>query len=136
MNVDKMAPETLREGIRRNYPNYDGAEWAQNKKTWTNPYDNFTVPTGMFMDKDGCNDKPVTMSATILNGYGEAAPKRKNPTFIRAKEWKVDSKVISVKATVNPDTIEYEKTLKDVLGCSPNKDYMQENQSKKNSFCQ
>ena len=50
MNVDKMAPDILREGIRRSYPNYDGAEWFHNKRTWINPHDNFTVPTGMFMD--------------------------------------------------------------------------------------
>ena len=71
MNVDKMAPEKLREGIRRQYPNYDGPEWRENKKTWKDPYDTFTVPTGMFIDDPSCNDKPVTMSATLLNGYGE-----------------------------------------------------------------
>ena len=71
MNVDKMAPETLREGIRRTYPNYEGPEWLENKKTWKDPKDTFTVPTGMFIDNPKCNEKPVTMSATILNGYGE-----------------------------------------------------------------
>jgi len=138
MNVDKMAPETLREGIRRKYPNYEGPEWQENNKTWENPKDTFTVPTGMFIDNPKCNDKPVTMSATILNGYGEVAPKRKNPTYIRAKEWKVDSKVISVKVSVNPDSVLYDRdyldnegnvqnSKKDALGCAPNKAYMQEN---------
>ena len=62
-----------------------GPEWQDNKKTWKDPKDTFSVPTGMFLTNEVCNDKPVTMSATILNGYGEVAPKRKNPTFIRAK---------------------------------------------------
>ena len=65
--------------------NIVGPEWQDNKKTWKDPRDTFSVPTGMFLTNEVCNDKPVTMSATILNGYGEVAPKRKNPTFIRAK---------------------------------------------------
>ena len=70
--------------------------------------------------------------------FFQVAPKRKNPTYIRAKEWKVDSKVISVKVSVNPDSILYDRTyvddrgisqnsLEDALGCAPNKAYMQEN---------
>ena len=30
MNVDKMGPETLREGIRLEYPHYDNFEWIEN----------------------------------------------------------------------------------------------------------
>ena len=53
----------------------------------------------MFKDDEDCNDKPVTISATIMNNYGNVTPPRKNPTFIRAKEWRIDSKVVSVKVS-------------------------------------
>ena len=46
MNVDKMGPETLREGIRLEYPHYDNFEWAENKASWGEPKDTFSVPTG------------------------------------------------------------------------------------------
>ena len=46
MNVDKMGPETLREGIRLEYPHYDNFEWAENRASWGEPKDTFSVPTG------------------------------------------------------------------------------------------
>ena len=46
MNVDKMGPETLREGIRLEYPHYDNFEWSENKASWGEPKDTFSVPTG------------------------------------------------------------------------------------------
>ena len=92
-----MGPETLREGIRLEYPHYNSGEWLENKASWDQAKDTYSVPTGMFKDVDACNDKPVTISATILNNYGKVTPPRKNPTFIRAKEWKIDSKIVSVK---------------------------------------
>ena len=125
MNVDKMPPEILRNDIRMTYPNYRAPEWYENRKVWDNPKDTVSVPTGMFIDDDKCNDKPVTISTTFLNNYGTVAPKRKNPTFIRSKDWKVDSKVISVKAIANPDTIT--NNIEEVLGCVPNKQYMKDN---------
>ena len=125
MNVDKMGPETLREGIRLEYPHYDKDEWEENKVKWDDPKDNYSVPTGMFKDIEGCNDKPVTISATILNNYGKVTPPRKNPSFIRAKEWRIDSKIVSVKVSINPDPITFEK--EEVETCEPDKDYMKEN---------
>ena len=66
-------------------------------RTYCNQNQNYL--TGMFKDDEDCNDKPVTISATIMNNYGNVTPPRKNPTFIRAKEWRIDSKVVSVKVS-------------------------------------
>ena len=125
MNVDKMDVDVLRKDIRKNYPNYNGPEWYVNKVSWGYPNDTFSVPTGMFLTEDGCRDKPITISATILNEYGKVAPKRKNPTFIRSKDWNVDSRVVSTKVSVNPDPIT--GIWEEVLGCAPNLEYMREN---------
>lgn len=125
MNVDKMDAATLREGVRKTYPNYRAAEWVENKKKWENPNDTYSVPTGMFKDQEGCNDKPVTISATILNRYGAASPRRRNIALVRGAEWNIDSKVVSTKASCNPDTILYDH--EEVAKCTPDLDYMKEN---------
>ena len=83
MNVDKVDLSVLRRDIRRTYPNYQSPEWSENKLTWPNPRDTVSVPTGMFMRDVNCYDKPVTISTTFLKNYGEVAPHRKNPSFIR-----------------------------------------------------
>ena len=127
MNVDKLGPDTLRNkfGIRLEYPHYDDQEWKENKAKWGDPKDEYSVPTGMFMKVEGCNDKPITISATIMNNYGNVTPPRKNPSFIRAKEWAIDSKVVSVKVKLNPDPITFE--LEEVKACKPDMDYMKDN---------
>jgi hypothetical protein len=33
----------------------------------------------MFKDQKNCADKPMTVVSSILNGYGKAAPSRRNP---------------------------------------------------------
>ena len=50
-------------------------------ENWENVgLDTYSVPTGMFKDQKGCNNKPVTVVATILNEYGKVIPKRRNPS--------------------------------------------------------
>ncbi len=61
----------------------------------------------------------------LLYSYGLVAPRRKNPTFIRAKDWKIDSKVVSVKVSANPDPIT--SNFEEVLGCTPGRKYMEDN---------
>ena len=65
--------------IRLEYPRPDRGEWKLPNQTWDNIKDTWSVPTGMFRDQPNCNDKPLTVVTTILNGYGKAAPKRRNP---------------------------------------------------------
>ena len=65
--------------IRLEYPRQDRGEWKLPNQTWDNIKDTWTVPTGMFMDQEHCNKSPLTVITTILNGYGKAAPKRRNP---------------------------------------------------------
>ena len=80
MYGDKMMPSQFREPVRRiEYPNYSGPEWFIPKQKWSNPQDTFNIPTGMFKDQPNCIDKPMTVVTSFLNGYGKAAPKRRNP---------------------------------------------------------
>ena len=125
MNVDKVHVNQLREGVRMEYPNYKAGEWVDNKKKWENPKDTFSVPTGMFKDQEGCNDKPVTISATILNRYGDACPKRKNVAYITSNDWDIDSKVVSTKVQANPDSVTF--NYEEVANCLPDLKYMEDN---------
>lgn len=79
MYVDKYPVEAFRSSPRMTYPNYEGLEWAANKAKWPNPYDTYSVPTGMFKDQAGCNNNPVTVVATIFNKLGRAMPPKRNP---------------------------------------------------------
>ena len=45
--------------------------------------------------------------------------------MITAKEWSVDSKVVSIRVDVNPDTMEYD--YKEVEKCTPSPEYMKWN---------
>ena len=75
----KDPTEPDKERIRLEYPRPDRGEWKLPNQTWDTIKDTWSVPTGMFKDQQGCNDKPLTVITTILNGYGKAAPKRRNP---------------------------------------------------------
>ena len=125
MNGDKYFAQDMRRNVRLSYPNYQGAEWKEARDTWDSPNDTYSVPTGMFKDQNECNDKPITVIATILNDYGKVSSKRRNPALIISRKWRVDSKVVSVMADVNPDTMDY--NYEDVIKCSPNLEYMRQN---------
>ena len=77
LRKDPTEPDKTR--IRLEYPRINRGEWRLPNQTWDNVKDTWTVPTGMFKDQPGCNNKPLTVITTILNGYGKAAPKRRNP---------------------------------------------------------
>jgi len=80
MTGDKMMPSQFRDPIRRlDYPDYDGPEWYIPLQKWDSPQDTFNIPTGMFKDQPNCANKPMTVIASVLNGYGRAVPERKNP---------------------------------------------------------
>ena len=127
MNVDKLPLKPLREKgeIRLSYPDYDDWEWADAKSQWKNVKDNFTVPTGMFEGIEGCNDKPITILTAVYNGLTTITPKRRNPANIRARLFRVDTKVISVRAKLNADPMEGDVT--DVYQCQPDPNYMKYN---------
>lgn len=134
LNVDKIPIQTMREDadgdgkpddVRQYYPDYTGWEWDDAKALWDNLRDNFTVPTGMYQDQEGCNNKPLTILTALYNGLGAVAPHRRNPVKIRSKVFKIDSKVISVRVKANSDPVEGDITK--VYKCEPDKKFMKWN---------
>ena len=127
MNVDKIPLRPIRDAgeIRMKYPDYDGWEWADAKMLWNNPRDNFTVPTGMFENIEGCNDNPVTILTAVYNGLTYTAPKRKNPVNIHSRKFRIDTKVISAKVKLNSDPMLGETM--NVDHCRPDPVYMRDN---------
>ena len=129
LNVDKLPFQTARDtgnpGHRMQYPDYDGWEWEEAKTSWDNLKDNFTVPTGMFMEIPGCNTKPLTILTAVYNGLPAITPKRRNPVNIRSQNFLIDSKVISVRAKVASDPMEGDIT--DTYQCQPDPQYMRWN---------
>lgn len=81
MYGDKAAqPNVTLGSSRKEYPpDYSGQEWSRVRQMWDNPRDRFSVPMGMFRDQDRCRSKPITLVASIFNGYGEVALLRRNP---------------------------------------------------------
>ena len=127
LNVDKIPLQPLRDGgeIRVSYPDYDSWEWREAKSMWNNVKDNFTVPTGMFENIAGCNDKPITILTAVYNGLTYVAPKRRNPVNIRSRNFKIDTKVISVRVKLNADSMIGDET--EVYQCQPDRQYMKDN---------
>ena len=125
MNVDKIPLRPVRDSgeIRMSYPDYSGWEWSEAKATWNNVKDNFTVPTGMYENIEGCNDNPVTILTAVYNGLTYTAPKRKNPVNIHSRSVKIDTKVISVKVKLNSDPMVGDN----VDHCRPEVNYMKDN---------
>ena len=74
---DPKNPDNVR--IRLEYPRPDRGEWKLPNQTWDTIRDTWSVPTGMFKNQPNCNNHPLTIITTILNGYGKTAPKRRNP---------------------------------------------------------
>ena len=127
MNVDKIPLQPLRDAgeIRISYPDYDSWEWREAKSMWNNVKDNFTVPTGMFERIPGCNDKPLTVLTSVYNGLSYVAPKRRNPVNIRSNNFRIDTKVISVRVKLNADPMVGDET--EVYQCQPDRQYMKDN---------
>lgn len=127
MNVDKIPLRPIRDAgeIRMKYPDYDGWEWSEAKILWNNVKDNFTVPTGMFENIEGCNDNPVTILTAVYNGLTYTAPKRKNPVNIHSRNVRIETKVISAKVKLNSDSMMGE--MQNVDHCRPEKKYMKDN---------
>jgi len=127
MEVDKLPFDTVRAdgAVRMQYPDYSGWEWAEANAKWENVKDNFTVPTGMFINIPGCKEKPLTILTAIYNGLPKIAALRRNPVTIRSKNFFIDSKVISVRAKVSSDPIVGDIT--DTYQCEPEEEYMRWN---------
>jgi len=127
LNVDKLPFDAVREdgAVRMQYPDYSGWEWDEAKAKWENVKDNFTVPTGMFINIPGCREKPLTILTAVYNGLPKLAAKRRNPVSIRSKNFFIDSKVISVRAKVSSDPIVGDIT--DTYQCEPEEEYMKWN---------
>jgi len=127
LNVDKLPFDAVRENgaVRMQYPDYSGWEWEEAKAKWEHVKDNFTVPTGMFMNIPGCNDKPMTILSAVYNGLPKITAKRRNPVSIRSKNFFIDSKVISVRTKMASDPMEGDIT--DTYQCEPDEEYMKWN---------
>ena len=127
MEVDKLPFDAVRAdgAVRMQYPDYSGWEWAEANAKWENVKDNFTVPTGMFINIPGCKEKPLTILTAIYNGLPKIAALRRNPVSIRSKNFFIDSKVISVRAKVSSDPIVGDIT--DTYQCEPEEEYMRWN---------
>ena len=127
MNVDKLPFDMVRSDgkVRLQYPDYSGMEWDTAKAEWDNVKDNFTVPTGMYMDVPGCSSKPMSILTAVYNGLPELVAKRRNPVTIKSKNFFIDSKVISVRTKINADPMTGD--IEDTYVCEPDKDYMASN---------
>ena len=105
LNVDKLPISALRAdgAIRRTGPDYSGWEWAEAKAKWETPRDNFSIPTGMFINYPKCSQYPLTILTGVYNGLPDVTSLRRNPVNIRSHHVKIDSKVISIRVALNPD---------------------------------
>ena len=127
LNVDKLPMESIRQGgaVRIQYPDYSGWEWEEAKAKWENVKDNFSVPTGMFLDIPGCQSNPMTILTGIYNGLPKISAPRRNPVTILSENFFIDSKVISVRTKMAPDPMQGDHTS--VYHCEPSEEYMKWN---------
>ena len=127
MNVDKLPFDMVRSDgkVRLQYPDYSGMEWDMAKTEWDNVKDNFTVPTGMYMNVPGCSLKPLSILTAVYNGLPAIVAKRRNPVTIKSQNFFIDSKVISVRTKVNADPMSGD--IEDTYKCEPDEDYMESN---------
>ena len=134
INVDKLPMEQIRGGgaVRMQYPDYSGWEWEEAKAKWENTKDNFSVPTGMFIDIPGCQTQPMNILTAIYNGLPAISAKRRNPVNIKSENFFIDSKVISVRTKMSSDPMVGDVSA--VYHCEPSKKYMKWNPVKLRLF--
>merc|ERR1719195_822778 len=134
MNVDKLPFDMVRSDgkVRLQYPDYSGMEWDTAKAEWDNVKDNFTVPTGMYMDVPGCSSKPMSILTAVYNGLPELVAKRRNPVTIKSQNFFIDSKVISVRTKMSSDPMVGDVT--ETYKCEPSAEYMKWNPVKLRLF--
>jgi len=134
LRVDKLQMSTIRANgaVRRHYPDYSGWEWAEAKAKWENTQDNFSVPTGMFLDVPGCQTNPMNILTSVYNGLPEISAKRRNPVTIKSENFFIDSKVISVRTKMSSDPMVGDVT--ETYKCEPSAEYMKWNPVKLRLF--
>ncbi len=128
MNAFKMPERMYRRSPRIVLPVYTSSEWSVNKEAWGNPVDEFSIPTGMFKDKVGCNESDVTFTFSIFNKMDRIWPRRRNMAFIRNIDWAVDCRIFSIDVACNVNPLNVTKeTVAAAQLCTPNPDYMKNN---------
>lgn len=134
LNVDKLPMHMIRQGgaVRLQYPDYSGWEWDDAKAKWDTVQDNFSVPTGMFMDIPGCQVNPMTVLTGVYNGLPAISAKRRNPVTIKSENFFIDSKVISVRTKMTSDPMVGD--VSSVYHCEPSAEYMKWNPVKMRLF--
>ncbi len=126
-NVDKLPMEMIRSDgqVRLQYPDYSGWEWNDAKAKWDDVRENFTVPTGMYLNVAGCSDNPMTILTAVYNGLPELTAKRRNPVNIKSKAFFIDSKVISVRTKLSAEPMSGD--VEETYQCEVDTDYMESN---------
>ena len=126
-NVDKLPMEMIRADgqVRLQYPDYSGWEWNDAKANWDDVRENFTVPTGMYLNVAGCSDNPMTILTAVYNGLPALTAKRRNPVNIKSKAFFIDSKVISVRTKLSAEPMSGD--VEETYQCEVDTDYMESN---------
>ena len=81
-----------------------GTHPVQATSQWAEIDDTMEIPLGInFTNPEICQERPLVLLMANYHGYGEMASLSRNPTHLRAKRFKIDSKVMTFKAAAATD---------------------------------
>ncbi|CAM6054614.1 unnamed protein product [Sphagnum tenellum] len=105
MSVSKVYPDKFAlYGASVSIKDFYAQQSINPTSSWQQYPEEIVVPTAVpYLNVTRCTGKPFTLLTAIYPFYGMMAPIRRNPANLHSPNIKIDSKVISVQLTTNPD---------------------------------